>query len=173
LAAIHKARQGQLGTFEGFCPTVDGTPKWWDVAISPVIGADGKPDLLLAVSRDITERKKAETALRESEERYRSLFENMVDGYAHCRMLFENDQPQDFIYLDVNNAFEKLTGLQNVVGRKVTEVIPGIRASHPELFEIYGRVALTGKPERFDLYRTHRSRFSVSVYSTESTLSQY
>ncbi|MGC2063950.1 MAG: PAS domain-containing protein, partial [Thermodesulfovibrionales bacterium] len=64
LEALHKAQQGQIGTFQGFCPTVDGSPKWWNVAITPVIGADGKPERLLAVSRDITERKESEEALK-------------------------------------------------------------------------------------------------------------
>ena len=87
--------------------------------------------------------------LRASEERYRSLFENMLDGFAYCRMLYdEQGRPEDFVYLDVNSAFGKLTGLKNVIGKKVTEVIPGVRESNPELFEIYGRVALTGQPER-------------------------
>ena len=113
-------------------------------------------------------RKRAEAALRESEARYRSLFENMLDGYAYCRMLFEHNQPQDFVYLEVNSAFEKLTGLKNVVGRKVTEVIPGLRESHPELFEIYGRVALTGQPERFELYlKPLEAWLAISVYSVE------
>ena len=53
-------------------------------------------------------------------------------------------RPRDFIYLDVNAAFERLTGLNDVVGRRVTEVIPGIREAHPQLFEIYGRVARSG-----------------------------
>ena len=56
-------------------------------------------------------------------------------------MLFDEERPQDFIYLDVNKAFETLTGLQNVVGKRVSEVIPGIRQSDAEVFEIYGRVA--------------------------------
>jgi len=77
--------------------------------------------------------------VQESEKRYRSLFDNMLNGFAYCRMLFKDDLPQDFIYLDVNKAFEKLTGLKNVVGKKVTEAIPGIKEAHPELFEIYGR----------------------------------
>lgn len=58
--AMKKAKQGQSGSFQGFCPTADGIPKWWDVSVSPVLGADGRPERLLAVSRDITGRKLAE-----------------------------------------------------------------------------------------------------------------
>src|SRR3990167_7224372 len=104
--------------------------------------------------------------LQEKKELYRSLFENMLNGYAYCRMYFDQGHPQDFIYLDVNSAFESLTGLKNVVGKKVSEVIPGIRESHPELFEIYGRVALTGKPERFEIdFKPLAIWLVISVYS--------
>jgi len=101
-----------------------------------------------------------------SEEHYRSLFENMLNGYAYCRMLFEEGEPKDFIYLNVNSAFETLTGLKNVIGKMVTEVVPGIRESDPELFEIYARVARTGVPERFETYVEALGMwFSISVYS--------
>lgn len=117
---------------------------------------------------DITERKRTEEALRRSEKQYRELFENMIDGFAYCKMVFENGNPQDFIYLSVNHAFETLTGLKNVVGKRVTEVIPGIREADPELFEIYSRVSLTGKPERFELFvEALKMWFSISVYSPE------
>jgi PAS domain S-box-containing protein len=113
-------------------------------------------------------RRKAEEDLRASEERYRSLFENMREGLAYCKMLFENGEPRDFLYLAVNRAFELLTGLKDVAGRKVSEAIPGIQASNPELFEIYGRVASTGKPERFEVYvESLGIWFSISVYSPE------
>ena len=112
------------------------------------------------------QRKRAEEGLRISEEHYRSLFENMLNGFAYCKMLFDENGPKDFTYLNVNAAFEALTGLKNVIGRNVSEVIPGIRRSDPELFEIYGRVALTGTPERFETYVEALGMwFSIAVYS--------
>jgi len=80
------------------------------------------------------------------------LIEHMADGFAYCKMQFENGRPCDFTYLMVNPAFEKITGLNGVVNKNVTEVIPGIKENNPELFEIYGRVALTGSPDSFESY---------------------
>lgn len=124
----------------------------------------------ISFALEVAEKKKqhlkAEQTLQESEKRYRSLFENMHEGYAYCKMLFDQDAPQDFIYIDVNNAFEKLTGLKDVAGKKVSEVIPGIKESNPELFDIYGRVASNGKPEKFETYvKSLGIWFSIAVYS--------
>ncbi|MBF0559454.1 MAG: PAS domain S-box protein [Nitrospirae bacterium] len=124
-------------------------------------------DIALYKGVAYSQRKKTEEALRKSEEHYRSLFNNMLNGCAYCRMIFDQERPVDFIYLDVNKAFESLTGLKNVIGKKVSEVIPGLRESDPELFEIYGRVASTGKPERIERYVVAlKLWFAVSVYST-------
>jgi PAS domain-containing protein len=96
----------------------------------------------------------------------RSLFDNALNGIAYCRMLYEDDVPVDFIYLQVNAAFELQTGLTEVVGRRVSEVIPGIRESDPEIFEIYGRVARTGNPERFERHvDALHDWYAVSVFS--------
>ena len=104
--------------------------------------------------------------LLESGEKYRSLFENMLNGLAFCKMIYEDGNPVDFVYLEVNKAFEPLTGLKDAVGKKVTELIPGIRDSNLELFNIYGRVALNGIPERFETYvEGLKMWFSVAVFS--------
>jgi len=97
---------------------------------------------------------------------YRSLFDNMINGFAYCRMIFDGETPQDFVYLSVNDSFEKQTGLKGVVGRCVSEVIPGILETDPELFAIYGRVALTGKAEQFETYvEALEQWYWISVYS--------
>jgi signal transduction histidine kinase len=114
------------------------------------------------------EQTRVEQALHISEERYRGLFEHMSEGYAYCQMIFEHGAAQDFIYLSVNAAFETLTGLQDVIGKRVTEIIPGIRTADPELFETYARVALTGQPEQFEMFvKALPGWYSVSVYSPQ------
>jgi two-component system sensor histidine kinase/response regulator len=124
---------------------------------------------LFGASRNIRERNRARAALEESEKLYRSLFENLLNGFAYCRMLFERGRPRDFIYLAVNEAFESQTGLRNVVGRKISEVLPGIRETDPKMFEIYGRVAMTGQPERFEMFvKSMQMWFSISVHCPEN-----
>lgn len=132
------------------------------------LDADGKIQYLDGIVEDISERKQAEAALEESEQHFRSLFENMLNGYAHCKVIFEDGRPSDFIYLNVNQAFEKLTGLENVIGRRVTELIPGIRETNPELLEFYGRVAATGQGESLETYVPGLNIwFSITAYSFE------
>ena len=106
----------------------------------------------------------------ESDERYRSLFSNMLNGLAYCRMLYDDTgAPVDFNYLDVNDSFERITGLRGVVGRKVSEVIPGIRTLSPELFEAYGRVASSRIPETFEFdFKSMGKWLNISVYSPEA-----
>jgi len=144
----------------------DGSYFWAESYVSTLKDSNGKVIRLIGSTFDLTERKRAEEARREIEERYRFLFVNMLEGYAFCKMLFEGDVPIDFIYLDVNGKFEELTGLRNVVGKRVSDAIPGIRAANPELFEVYGRVARNGTPERLETYVPGLEIwFSLSVYS--------
>jgi len=95
-----------------------------------------------------------------------SILENMLNGVAYCRMIFEDGVPQDFIYLYTNPAFHQQTGLGPVCGKRVSEVIPGIRTDDPQLFEIYGRVAAGGKPEKFETFlESLQAWFAIQAYS--------
>jgi PAS domain S-box-containing protein len=136
---------------------------------APIFDQHDKLEGVVLVFRDISARKQAEESLVKSEQRYRLLFENMLGGFAYCKVIFDDrGNPEDFIYLDVNAAFGTLTGLEKVVGKRVTEVIPGIKETHPELIEIYGRVASTGRPERFEIHlKPLGIWFDISVYSTQ------
>lgn len=122
----------------------------------------------VALSEEIEERKMIESNLRTSEIRYHSLFDNMLEGFAFCQMLYRNGQPDDIRYLEVNPAFEALTGLSDVIGKDVSEVIPGIKESNPEIFEIYGRVAAGGPPEKFEIFILPLNLwFSISAYHAD------
>lgn len=133
---------------------------------APIISNENELAGIVLVFRDQTKEYEAQKAIKESEKKYRELFENMMEGFAYCKMLYENGEPVDFIYLDVNQRFENLTGIKNVVGKKVSEVIPGIRDTDPELFKIYGEVSLTGEPKNFEIFiDSLKMWFSVSVYS--------
>jgi diguanylate cyclase (GGDEF)-like protein/PAS domain S-box-containing protein len=144
----------------------DGSFFWVETYVSTLKNSEDQVIRFIGSSVDLTERKRAEESKREIEERYSFLFENMLEGYAHCQMLYEDDVPQDFIYLDVNSKFEEITGLKDVVGKRVSAVIPGIRESNPELFEVYGRVAKSGNAEKFESYVDALNIwFSIAVYS--------
>jgi len=174
---VFRSQARQFGFDEQqYLAALERVPRWSRETVDTVMAFYARLANMLStlsyssieLARSLAQQERLVHALRESEERYRSLFENMPEGLAHCQMFFEDGKPQDFIYLDVNDSFERLTGLKDVVGKKVTEVIPGIRDSNPELFEVYGRVALTGNPERFETYVDSLGIwFSISVYSSE------
>jgi PAS domain S-box-containing protein len=66
-AAVEAAKAGGRGAFQGFCATVDGTPKWWDVVVTPIVAPDGTISALLAISRDVTRQKEAVDALHDAQ----------------------------------------------------------------------------------------------------------
>ena len=136
-----------------------GAAAWFDLRIQPI------PEGVFILSIDITDRKKTMQKLAESEKLFRNLFENMLNGFAYCKMIYDDDQLPDFIYVNVNKTFETLTGLKNVEGKKATVVIPGIQQSDHELLEKYKRVSTTGKPEIFEIWvEALKMWFLISVY---------
>ncbi|MCL5876637.1 MAG: PocR ligand-binding domain-containing protein [Candidatus Bathyarchaeota archaeon] len=106
------------------------------------------------LNRIITQRR-ADAELLESKEKYQLLFENMVDGFAFCQMIYDKqDKPRDFICLEVNQAFERILRVkkEHVLGKKATEVFRGFRNVDPHILNTLGLVASTGLEEKFELF---------------------
>ncbi|MEJ7902201.1 MAG: PAS domain S-box protein, partial [Thermomicrobiales bacterium] len=108
-------------------------------------------------------RKRAEAALGESEERYRTLFESIDQGFCTIEMLFDGrGQPVDYRFLEVNPAFTRNSGLDEAVGKPMRKLRP---AHEQYWFDIYGRVAQTGVAERFEEHAHELERwFNVYAY---------
>ncbi|MBE0616497.1 MAG: PAS domain S-box protein, partial [Proteobacteria bacterium] len=146
----------------------DGTVQRLRWEVRPWRDAAGDLGGIVIFTEDVTAQTRAEEALRESEERFRTLFETMNEGFALHEILCDADgRPRDYRFLAVNPAFEAQTGLRaaDLVGRTVREVLPGIE-SH--WVERYGQVALTGEPADFESYSEGLGRwYEVHAYRTQ------
>jgi len=114
----------------------------------PIRNEDGKITGGVVLFHDVTAERTANMQLRKSEEKYRTLFDSIDAGFCILEVLFnENEIPYDYRFLEANNAFEKQTGLIDAVGKTMKEMVHG----HEQYwFDIYGRIAKTGKSERFE-----------------------
>lgn len=97
-----------------------------------------------------------------------TIAENMLYGYAGCRVISEEGKPFDFIHEEVNTGYGELTGLKNVLGRKMSEVMPEIAESNPSFVERLIRVSESGTPFRFDEYFEALNKwYDILVYSPQ------
>jgi PAS domain S-box-containing protein len=120
---------------------------------------------------DMARRRKTEETLAKTARMFSSLFKNMSSAFAYHKMLYDdNRKPVDYVFLEVNEQFEKNTGLkrEKVLGKRVTEVLPDMGKDTTRWIEVYGTVAETGEPVKFESYSEPLGKwFSVSAYSPE------
>ena len=138
---------------------------------APIQNEEGDIIGVVLVFRDISERRQTKQIIRKAEEDYKKLFNSMVAGFAHHKVIFDdNGKPIDYIFLEINPAFEKFTGLQGdlILGKKVTEALPGIVESDFDWIGYYGEVSLTGERKSFEQFFEPLDKwYSVEVYSSE------
>jgi PAS domain S-box-containing protein len=115
-AALDTAVAGGTGRFQGFCPTATGKPKWWDVMIVPILGADGRPESLLSTSRDITER-------RVSEERDRT---RLTDIFMQAPAFMAALRGPNHVFEMANPTYYQLVGHRDIIGKPVAEALPEV-----------------------------------------------
>lgn len=124
---------------------------------------------LVGLAEDVTERIQAVKAMRRNETRYRLLFENLTSGFALHEMIWDaSGRAADYRFLEINPAFERLTGLarDDLLGRTVREVLPG---TEDYWIETYGRVAATGEPLLYENYSRELERhYEVLAYRPEA-----
>ncbi|MBU1741726.1 MAG: PAS domain S-box protein, partial [Proteobacteria bacterium] len=160
--SILRLRRGEIDRYsrEKRYLRKDGQEVWGRLSVSLVRDDAGAPLYFIPMVEDITDRKRAEEALKESEHRFRELVDHMSSGVAVYEAV---DDGRDFIFKDFNQAAERITGVkrEEVFGRSVREVFPGV--TDLGLFEVFGRVFKTGQPEPHPaaMYRDERLEFWV------------
>jgi PAS domain S-box-containing protein len=134
--------------------------------IKPYSAIELKYGIELAIYKSNTEKE-----LKASESKYNSLFENLLNGFAYHQIIVDDENfPVDFVFLRINKAFERLIKLKrkDIIGKRITELIPDIKDTNPELIEFCGQVALTGESNVFEMYFEQFKKFySVTAYSEE------
>lgn len=144
-----------------------GEKYWLNVLCQPEF-IEGELIALQGTFQDITKQHEAEIQLSISQQRFKQVFDNSINGFAlHEIVRDENGAAIDFRFLDVNAAFEVHTGIkrEDAIGKLATEVLSGIEET--DLIQIYGDIALTGEAQRFErFYEPLHRYYLVTAFST-------
>lgn len=118
----------------------------------------GRPVRFSGVARDITEQRQARDALRAGEERYRTLFDAIDDGFCIIEFFDGPHGPlSDYVHIEANPGYERHTGIPNIVGRTLRGLVAAEDAD--AWLDLYGGVLRTGRPIRFERFFAQADRF--------------
>ena len=148
--AVPRALRGETVTNAEYTLRRKDTGETWvgSYSFSPIRDAQGVIVGSVVVGRDVTELKRKEEALRRSEAQYHALFDTLIEGFCTIEMVFDTEgRPVDYRFLEMNPAFEKLTGLHDAKGRLMRDLAPD---NEQDWYERYGKVAMTGESVRFE-----------------------
>ncbi len=137
----------------------DGRKIWASWTCLPWYKEDGSIGGIVLYAESITDRVNAEEALRQSEDNYRTLFSEMLNGFAQHEIICDgNGKPVDYRFLAINPAFERMTGLKadKVIGRTIKEIMPDL---DQKWVDTYGEIALTGQAKFFENYSTPLGKY--------------
>jgi PAS domain S-box-containing protein len=137
-----------LQRFPLWVSTEDGSMRYeerfWSAVNTPIFNAEGTLICVSHTTTDVTAAHLTQRALAASEQRFRTLFDAINQGFCVVEMAFDDrGEPVDYRFLATNPAFEAQTSVVNAVGRKMSELVPG---HDRHFFEIYGSVAKNGVP---------------------------
>lgn len=162
-----RLQAGDVTDYEIVLVGKNGQPVALELTTANLYGADGTLQRIIGFGIDITARKRIEESFRNSEERFRALFEAMTEGAAlHDLVYDEAGTPIDYRIVDINPAYEVQTGIHRdaAIGQKASELY---RRGEPPFFEAYKRVVATGQPVHFEAHIEGQDRyFDISAFRT-------
>jgi len=127
-------------------------------SLSPLKNEDGKNNGAVIICTDVTQSIVAEEQLKLSELKYKSLFDNTITGFSLCEVIYENEKPVDWKYLEVNTAFENILNVkkENVENKNISEIFPLVLKSNIEKF---CNVAISGNTLEEEFYSAWADKY--------------
>ena len=144
--------------------TKTGKQRYWRVDATPLTS-----NTYLGFAVDTTEKTRSEQTYKKNQTQLQYLFDNMISSFAYHKIILDDSgKPIDYVFIEVNKAFEQMVGIrkEDIIGKRVTEVLPGTENDPADWIGKYGEITMTGSKLVFENYSKEIGKwFSISAYS--------